>query len=267
MPIVAVMLNPRSRFSRLLRRGLLRVRPAPLASWLKRCLGIRRGVFDTAQGRFYLDPVSDLGAALLESGEYESAMTRTLVRCLQPGDVFVDVGANEGYFSALGGQRVGAQGRVIAVEPQPRLRPVLEENCRLNALTNVTLVPCAVSDQRSSVDLYLSPDTNTGASGLARSTRYRVPTVRVNAITLADLFDQAHIERANLLKMDIEGFEYEAVLGSPDVFRQRRIVAFALELHPQAIAARGLDPRRIEAALQDWGYRIDASFDTLVFRP
>src|SRR5258708_5878695 len=116
---------------------LRKTRPAALATHLKRLLGIKRTVVRTARGSFFVDPVSHLGEFLIREGEYEPDMTATLRRHLQPGSVFADVGANEGYFSVLGGQIVGPAGRVIAIEPQARLRAVVEENIRLNGLQNV----------------------------------------------------------------------------------------------------------------------------------
>src|SRR4051812_38970298 len=115
---------------------LARVRPAPVASALKRLLRVRRRAVTTPEGTFWIDPVSNLGLELLR-GRYEPSLTEVVRRYLRPGGVFVDVGANEGYFSAIAARLVGPTGRVVAVEPQARLRPVLEENFRLNGVANV----------------------------------------------------------------------------------------------------------------------------------
>ena len=57
-------------------RFLSRVRPAPVASALKKALGIRRRPVETPEGRFWIDPVSNFGLALLRDRAYEPAMTR-----------------------------------------------------------------------------------------------------------------------------------------------------------------------------------------------
>jgi hypothetical protein len=97
-------------------RMLLRIRPAPIAVFLKRVLRIQRVIMETASGRFWVDPVSNFGIALI-SGLYEPSMQNTLPMFLGPGKVFVDVGANEGFFTVQGARLTSSGGRVIAVEP------------------------------------------------------------------------------------------------------------------------------------------------------
>ena len=236
---------------------LLRVRPAPLAAVLKRLFRMSRIEKEVPGGRFSIDPVSVFGFALLTRGEYEPGMLATLRTWLRPGGTFVDLGANEGYFSVLAAHLVGETGRVLAIEPQNRLLPVIAENFRLNGVRNAAVAKVAVSDRSGSATLYLPPNTNTGGGGLDRATRYRVPTQEVTVVTLGDLLEQHGIAQVDLIKIDIEGFEYEAVLGSPDLFRQHRFKAIALELHPSALERRGKSGSEIEGFLTRAGYALD----------
>jgi FkbM family methyltransferase len=250
---------------RLLGPALRNTRPAVLATWLKRLLRIKRQVVRADIGAFFVDPVSHLGNFLIRDGHYEPDMEDTLRKHIRPGGVFVDVGANEGYFSVLGGQLVGPGGRVVAVEPQARLAPVIAENTRLNGLTNVTVIATAVSNAEGTADLFLAPDTNTGASGLSQPNRYRVPAQPVRTTTLARLLADTGVGPIDLLKMDIEGIEYEAVFGSPDVFLNGRVRAFAMELHPSIIRSRGHDPQELVTFLHRHGYQEDRSTGKRVF--
>lgn len=245
-------------------RALTRVRPTVLGSWLKRLLGVRRQPVAARTGEFFVDPASNFGLTLLSHGEYEPAMADVVAAVLPEGGTFVDLGANEGYFSVLAGRRVGPAGRVVAIEPQRHLRPVIERNLAANAVTNVALVQAAVSDRGGEVDLFIAPDTNTGATGLSRATRYGGATDRVEALTLGALFDREQVQVADLLKIDIEGFEYEAVLGSVALFREHRVRAVALELHPWILARRGLDANAILAVFRDAGYARSLRFESLV---
>jgi FkbM family methyltransferase len=244
---------------------LARLRPAPLGSAVKRVLGIGRRPVGTPEGTFWIDPVSNLGLCLLRQGTYEPAMTLTVKRYLRPGGTFVDVGANEGYFGVIAAKAVGPAGRVLLVEPQTRLRPVLAENLRLNGIANVTVEESAISDTAGTDTLHLAPDLNTGASGLSRGTRYRVPTQQVRTTTLTELFAKHGVDRADLVKLDIEGYEHEAVFGSADLFRQRRVRALALEVHPPMLRRRGHDPAAILEFLAGCGYTADAKAENLVF--
>jgi FkbM family methyltransferase len=192
---------------------------------------------------------------LLLRGSYEPDMAAAFDELLYPGGVCVDVGANEGYFSILASARVGPSGRVLAVEPQERLGPVIRENIRLNRASNIVLEPVAVSDRPGDGELFLAPDTNTGATGFTPSQRYRVPTQRVRTLTLAALLERHEIWHIDLLKLDIEGFEYEAILGSKEVFRAHRVKHLALEFHPRILEQRGRPVDHLTDFLLDCGYQ------------
>jgi hypothetical protein len=66
------------------------------------------------------------------------------------------------------------------------------------------------------------------------------------------------------MKVDIEGFDYEAVLGSRDVFRRGAIEYLALELHSTILDRRGKPEKDIVDFLNECGYRRDERFETLI---
>ncbi|HZE73094.1 MAG TPA: FkbM family methyltransferase [Pyrinomonadaceae bacterium] len=244
---------------------LTRMRPAPVAVALKKVLRIKRHIVETKIGRFCVDPASAFGVILAQHGEYEPQMSRTLERILCTGSTFIDIGANEGYFTVLGSKIVGVGGKVIAVEPQQRLKAILFENFKLNNLSNVSLIQSAISDNSGRAVLNLSADTNTGASGFVRATKYKLPTEMTETITLSELFSRIEVGRADLIKMDIEGAEYDAILGSPQIFRDHRVRAIALEVHVSILEKRGVKAEKIFSFLKGYGYTVDNSFSTLVY--
>jgi FkbM family methyltransferase len=245
--------------------ALLRVRPASLAARIKRAVGINRLVVETDHGRFFVDPCSNLGWQLCEHGSYETGMRLTIEEYLPAEGVFLDLGANEGYFTVIAARRCGPSGHVIAIEPQLRLLPILEENIRLNELNNVRVLNLAVTDVPGEVTLHLAPNVNSGASGLYRATKYRVPTQTVAARTLAQIFDDEKLSRVDLMKVDIEGFEYEALLGSRSVFEKMRVRVLALELHPTILAKRGKKVRDIVTMLEATGYALTKYHENTVW--
>lgn len=250
---------------RVLQTLLMRVRPAPVASLMKRLLMVRRVAVDTAQGRFKVDPVSLMGIALTRMGGYENGMTATLGKFLRSGNTFVDVGANEGYFTVIGANQCGASGRVVAIEPQRRLLQVIQDNLALNGVVNTKLLNVAISDRSGTATLNLTADTNSGGSGLFRHTKYVLPTQEVEMVTLEQALDREGLRTVDLIKMDIEGFEYEAVLGSPRVFVEHRVKALALELHPTILTQRGKSAGEIERTLTQAGYRLIETFGNAVW--
>jgi len=70
------------------------------------------------------------------------------------------------------------------------------------------------------------------------------------------------IERIDLLKVDIEGAEYEAILGSQDIFRRKRVKVIAIEYHPKLLAKRGLLAYTIHDFLRESGYVSNEDYHT-----
>jgi FkbM family methyltransferase len=244
-------------------KAMYGLRPAYCGMALKRIFGVRRRVISFVRGEFFIDPCSHFGLTLLQERTYEEELVQTLEGALHEGGVFVDVGANEGYFSIVASKMVGPSGKVIAVEPQSRLQPVLERNVALNGAANVQIRRVAVSDHDGSVQIYLAPDTISGATSLTKTRNYPVPRESVCTMTLAQLLSHDAVEQVDLMKMDIEGFEYEAILGAKELFRAHRVRKLALELHTSILRKRGLNPQDIVSFLREAGYSI-SSFDKFV---
>jgi FkbM family methyltransferase len=244
---------------------LLGVRPAFVGSLLKRMLSLKRREIQTREGRFFVDIASNLGFPLLAEGTYEPEMVNVIKGCLSPGGVFVDLGANEGFFSVIGSKLVGHDGVVLAIEPQSRLQPIIKKNLSLNGCKNVEVLPLAINFESKPLTLNLSSDMNTGSTSVTRTTRYPLLKEDVSGITLVEVFRRYSIDSCDLLKVDIEGYEYEAILGSPELFKEKRIKALALELHPQILSRRQLSPNVITSFLEECGYRIEPSLGPSVF--
>lgn len=241
-----------------------KLRPAPLGVLFKRLVRLRRIELSTPEGIFWVDPGSNIGQRLHDSGAYDPVAATLIKRCLRPGDTYVDVGANEGHLCVVAAKQVGPEGRVLAIEPQTRLQGILRRNLELNGC-QAEILPVAVSDHDGESDLHLSPDTNNASSGLAAQTQYAVPTERVRITTLTRLLHEQQINRPAFLKMDIEGFEHEAILGSADLFHRHQVPLLMLELHTGAITQRGLDPDAVPRFLNACGYRQRPGSDGLLW--
>jgi FkbM family methyltransferase len=158
---------------------------------------------------------------------------------LKPGATFLDMGANEGFFTVMGAKLCGPHGRVVAVEPQNRMIPVIQENLRLNGLNNVRIVNAAVSDTAGAGTIHLFPNINTGASGMTHTPRYRVPTQTVATGTLTQILDDENLPHVDLMKVDIEGYEWEMIHGSLEAFSTHRVRSMAMEVHNEILQRRG----------------------------
>jgi FkbM family methyltransferase len=183
---------------------------------------------------------------------------------LKEGDTFWDIGANEGIYSILASRLVGGSGTVICVEPQGRMQAVLFRNIAENNAYNVHVFQKAIAASVGMATLWLTPDMNTGGSGLIRTTSYRTPTELVPQTTLSELQKLLSLKAIKLMKIDIEGFEYEAILGSRDLFEGDAVEHIALELHPGLLKARRKSESEILDFLTANGYRRNPRFRNCV---
>jgi len=235
-------------------RLLFKVRPAFVSSWIKQVLKIGRKPIVTTNGvRLHIDPVSHFGREIIQMGTYEPELSAVFEAVLRHGDVFVDIGANEGYFSILSSKIVGPAGRVLAVEPQSRLQPVLKKNFAENQ-SKVELVPMALWDSVGQAALNLASDINTGStSSLTSKGRFKKQEL-VRTTTLDALLAHHGISKIRLLKIDAEGAEFPILRGANELFTQRRVDVLSLDFHPYHVAKEV--PHQMDRWLRDRGYQL-----------
>ncbi len=216
---------------------------------------------DAGAARFVCDLADLLAKEVCLTGLYEPPVTRVFQRHLSRGGVVVDVGSNWGYFSLVAAAAVGAPGCVLALEPDPRQFAALSGNVELNGFTQVTPVCVAASSSSGQTTLagYAETDANRGVSRLANAASsgpvFTVPCTTVDALTSA-------YACVDLIKIDVEGAEDAVLEGMRDGLSAGRYRVIVLELHPDLLRARGVDPdgcvRRLAAAGYD-GWTIDGS--------
>lgn len=183
---------------------------------------------------------------------YEPHVSRTLHRLLQPGDTFIDVGANIGVHVADAARIVGAQGRVVAIEPNT-------ENCRLllltvekNNLHNVTLIPSALSD----VGEWTWFGTHIGSNGgVLHSNREILAEGFGSVVPVRRLDDIAPVD-TRLIKIDVEGAEISVLRSGLTTLQRDRpsiIMEFSCEM-VQRIC--GIEPLEALSWIENLGYDI-----------
>jgi len=232
---------------------MLKARPAALADALQRLLRIPRLECECPAGvRWMADPASHFGRKLLRGEAYEPQMAALVERLLRPGDTFVAIGANEGYFSILAARKT-RPGKVYAAEPQGRLGAVIRKNAELNGCGNVVLWPVAVADRNDSAELFLHPSTNTGSSGLFQPARWHTRRETVPTRTLDGLFAEHGLNRVRIMKVDCEGGEKLVLEGGRQTLKERKIEILAWEYHPTVLTPGEME--RMDGYLRECGYR------------
>jgi FkbM family methyltransferase len=158
-------------------------------------------------------------------GTHERAVQDALVRHLEAGAVFFDVGANRGALTLLGGRLVGEGGTVVALEPLPENATALRANVALNLLENVRVVEAAAGAVDGTARLYRAADHS--AASLMQPT---ADAIDVAVVALDDAIDRAELPAPDVLKIDVEGAELDVLRGLERQLRARHPVVIC-ELH------------------------------------
>ncbi len=192
------------------------------------------------------------------TGQYEPQETTLLRALLKPGMTVVDVGANWGYHTLLAAHLVGRGGRVISVEPDPRLFGTLSLNIARNGLGHVSARQIAAADAPGRLRLlgYDPSDGNYGVSQLAVDDGGGDDAFLVEARDLDGLLADMDVPHVDVMKMDVEGAEALALPGLERMLKTGGIRRLLLELHPAALAARGTRPETVLAGLTAHRYRV-----------
>lgn len=163
-----------------------------------------------------------------------------LAKWLEPGDQFLDLGANLGYYSFAALPAVGATGRVVAVDAAPYIVEKLQLSAKLLGAPNLEPVQFAVTDENGEVSFYVCPSGFiTGEQSmrppdslLAQSVKVTVP-----ACTLRELQRTRSLDsRLSLVKIDIEGAEGAALRMAPPEWFRADGPLWIVEINPGALA-------------------------------
>jgi FkbM family methyltransferase len=153
-------------------------------------------------------------------GVWEPHISALIQNRLRPGDVFCDVGANIGYHALLGARAVGESGKVVAIEPSPRIFDRLCRNLRLNDASNVQPVQAAVAETEGIISLFKGASHNLGMTTTLQSTGSE-KECDVTALPLHAILTESDRRRLRLIKIDVEGGErpiLRSLAGSMHLF-------------------------------------------------
>ncbi len=159
----------------------------------------------------------------------------------------VDAGAQAGFF-CLYCRALNPRVKIFALEPDENNLEVLEDNLNLNNITDVEIVPGALAGKNGLRDFYISNDTH-------NHSLFKVLTPQINqknkvkAYSLADFLLEQGIDKVSLLKLDIEGAEYEVLQNFNDWHKIDNLI---LEYHDFGEFYHS----QLENLLQKNGYKI-----------
>jgi FkbM family methyltransferase len=200
----------------------------------------------------FVDP-DDLGVTprLCLDGYWESWITRAVARSIADGAACVDIGANHGYYTMLMADAVGRHGRVLAIEPNPRLAALLALSVEVNGFTErTTIVQKAASDGASRCARLVVPSQRGACATICRPATAVDDVVDVETATVDEL--TAGWPRVDLVKVDAEGAEELIWRGMRRTIERNPALTILLEFVP----SRYRDPEGLVQNIRDDGFTL-----------
>lgn len=189
--------------------------------------------------------------------QWEASLSTLLPRLCPPGSVFVDVGANFGYFTCLLASKMGlVEGsKVIAFEPNPDM----VRRLRINALINWSAAPIrieavAVGEIADVMELRVPLERPANAALASSGERGAEATGTLHHVGVVRLDDVLASEpKVDLIKIDVEGFEPSVFRGAIETLRRPNI-RVVFEWSPVQMRSAGFDPAEVPMMLDDMGF-------------
>lgn len=195
----------------LIRRPDSKIRNRLLGIALRRIDGqavtSRYGVQMAARGRDWTNFLSISGIA---RADYDDVFA--VVRTIRPGMAFFDIGANAGLFSMVAGQRLGADGRIVAFEPSLPIFRDLVGNAVANRLTGFFPFNAAIGRETGTVRFSAGAEGHSGGAHLDEQGG-GVTVAQIDFVSLWPLIGEIIGQRPVMIKIDVEGAE-DIVLGA-----------------------------------------------------
>ena len=205
------------------------------------------------QNLYILKPLVSLTRLLLNS-KYEEKFDEYTVSRIPTGAVVWDVGANVGFFTNRFSKAVGDKGMVVAFDPSPNCISVLSKKFSDNA--NVVIEPVGLADIAGQTDFSLKGGTDP-TGGIGARDDHNV-SVTVNISTGNDYILEHPKRVPNFIKMDVEGYEYEALMGMTSVLSSKGCCGVFVEVHFLELTKRNMSdaPTKIVRLLESYGFVI-----------
>ena len=171
---------------------------------------VRANVLDFSMN---LDPSECVdGSLLFYPHLYDWEEVEFIRNNLGTSGVFVDAGANIGFYSLVASQVIACGGQIIAIEPDDYNRARLIENLELNSVKCAKVVSTGLSDKIERIGMYINAAGNRGGNTFIPQKAAVLSEMEIECLTLYETLTRAGLTKVDFLKIDIEGFEYKVLM-------------------------------------------------------
>jgi len=196
---------------------------------------------------------SFIGMKSMQDGTFEEEETEIIINALKETDLFVDIGANVGYYSCIA-NNCGV--KTISVEPLAENLKILYSNLQSNGWDSAEVFPVGLGEKPMIIDLY---GENTGASIISNWAGNLNVLKRTIAISTLDIIlGQRFMSERLFIKIDVEGYEYEVLKGATSVLSRFPKPIWLIEICFTELFPEGFNPNYLNTFELFWEYGYEA---------
>lgn len=248
-----------------------------MATWLKRATlpwhirGIPRLLYSSrhlflgaepklfrlgSNARIFLNP-EDYTHCMMFYGRYSSEIVNVFRHFVRPGDAVIDVGAHIGYLTLQLATLVGQNGKVYSFEPDLRVAVDLDKSIAASKMNWIHAFRLALTAEKGNIEFYLAQGLGSSTAVKASEHLNVTPTV-VQGAPLDQLVAEGQVvDKIRLIKIDIEGFEIEALSGMRELIKRSRPI-MVVEVNEERLTAQGESSTRLLQLLESFDYKVRA---------
>ena len=205
----------------------------------------------------YFDPTDPHLLDMIDKKDPEQKVKEIFLENISSGDVVIDVGANIGDYALIACKKVGDSGKVLAFEPLSETFSILQRNLQLNEITYCVPFQKAVGEKPGIVNLYKSNASGTmGHLDSSLNGQNLIKKHETEVVTIDDVLSSNHIENVHMMKVDVEGFEHEVLLGCLNSFKEKKIRKILCEIHFTYLKSKGKSEEIIYDLLRKYHFNI-----------
>ncbi|MCX6815889.1 MAG: FkbM family methyltransferase [Candidatus Aenigmarchaeota archaeon] len=194
--------------------------------------------------------LKDTTCQMMSMFDFEPETSKAIKENLKSGMTFFDIGAHVGYFTLLGAKYVGKKGKIYAFEPDTKNYDILKKNIKISGYNNVSLNQVAVSNKNGFSDMFLSRDS---AFHSLKFNEGRGKNI-VKTIKIDDFCKKNRIKKIDLVKLDIEGSEIDALEGMRNTIKKNKKMKLIVEYIPNNFRRIDSTPQKFVETLVSLGF-------------
>ena len=201
----------------------------------------------------FLDPFSHLGKILTDDELYEKDTCYMINKYIKKDSIFFDIGANEGFFSLVASKKI-ITGKIYCFEPQKNLLKIIEKNLLKNNFKNFFLLDFGIGESEYFTNLNVFQDTNTGASSILKKHFLNTKKTKIKIKSLDHFVSEERLyDQIDLVKIDIEGYEINAIKGMKNLLKEKKINTLLIDYHMHIVTNE--DRLEHEKLILSFGYK------------